>query len=180
MKRIIAALAVITLAAAMLAACGTETAEVTMPPASAPAQESAPPEAASETGRTIAECIALLGKTDAESADALGGGEENIAADGETPIGRVYSATMFGEEVEPSTMYDASGKVAAVSIYLSKPDGSAYQAELESIYGEPADSSDEIGESGSTWVSWYVDGVSLRLIQGYGLCSLEISAIAEG
>lgn len=176
MKREVAALAAITLAVSLLAACGVETPEVSLPPEDM-APVSAPAADISETERVLGECFKLLGTTDGESADALGGGAANIAADGETLIGRVYTVTLFGGEVELSSSYDASGRVGAVSAYLPQPDGSEYRAELTDIYGEPALVSGGAGEGGSTWVGWDIDSARLRLIQGYGLCSLEISAI---
>ena len=86
MKRIIAALALITLAVCLLAACGVDTADVTLPPSSSPAAspeaEPTPSPTPNPDAQVLAECMSLIGMTDEESADALGGGEQNIAADG--------------------------------------------------------------------------------------------------
>ena len=112
----------------------------------------------------------------AESADALGGSEQNIAADGETLIGRIYSAELFGESVEPGTTYGDDGKVNSVSIYLAGTDAAAYAEVLTRLYGEPAGESDGVSESGSTWQDWTVEGARVRLYQSYGLTSLEITA----
>ena len=118
--------------------------------------------------------MSLVGMTDEESADALGGGEQNIAADGKTLIGRVYSAELFGEEVAPGTTYDAEGVVNGVSIYLAGADSAPYEEALTDLYGEPSDASEGQSESGSTWQDWSVDGHTVRLYQSYGLCSLEV------
>ena len=108
--------------------------------------------------------------------DALGGGEENIAGDGETLIGRIYSVELFGEQTEPSTAYDGSGKVSVVSIYLSGAESEPYYEKLVELYGEPDESSEgEASESGATWESWNIDGAQLRLVQSYGLCTLELT-----
>lgn len=39
-----------------------------------------------------------MGKDNESSALLLGGGKENIAADGVTPIGRTYTVQLFGED----------------------------------------------------------------------------------
>ena len=81
--------------------------------------------------------------------------KENIAADGETLIGCIYSAELFGEETEPSTVYDAEGKVSSVSIYLAGAEAGPYAERLTELYGEPdADSAGESTESGSSWEVW--------------------------
>lgn len=178
MKRIIAALALITLAVCLLAACGVDTADVTLPPSSSPAAspeaEPTPSSTPNPDAQVLAECMSLVGMTDEESADALGGGEQNIAADGKTLIGRVYSAELFGEEVAPGTTYDAEGVVNSVSIYLAGADSAPYAEALTDLYGEPSDASEGQSESGSTWQDWSVDGHTVRLYQSYGLCSLEL------
>ena len=177
MRREIAALAAITLAVSILAACGVETSEVSMPPANTelPA-DTALEDWSAENAQTLRELSGLLGMTDGESAAVLGGGEQNLAGDGTTLIGRIYTAELFGETVKPTTMYDASGRVSTVSVYLAGTESSLYYNALENAYGEPSDASAAAGESGSTWVSWDMDGARLKLIQGYGICSLEISA----
>ena len=62
--------------------------------------------------------------------------KENIAADGETLIGCIYSAELFGEETEPSTVYDAEGKVSSVSIYLAGAEAGPYAERLTERIGE--------------------------------------------
>ena len=171
----------------LLAACGVDTAEVSLPPSPTAAQEtpgataepSAEPtenSADSQTAAVLAECISLLGMDDAESAGALGGSEQNIAADGETLIGRIYSAELFGESVEPGTTYGDDGRVNSVSIYLAGTDAAVYAEVLTRLYGEPVGESDGVSESGSTWQDWTVEGARVRLYQSYGLSSLEITA----
>ena len=93
--------------------------------------------------------------------------KENIAADGETLIGCIYSAELFGEETEPSTVYDADGKVSSVSIYLAGAEAGA-------------DSAGESTESGSSWEVWKTEHGQIKLLQSYGLCTLEITAHSVG
>lgn len=69
MKREVAALAAITLAVSLLAACGVETPEVSLPPEDM-APVSAPAADISETERVLGECFKLLGTTDGEGSSA--------------------------------------------------------------------------------------------------------------
>ncbi len=190
MKRELAAIAAITMAVCLLAACGVDTADVSLPPVSPTAQEESPEPTAAEpvqtpdstadqTSANLSECFSLIGMDDARSAGVLGGGEQNIAADGETLIGRIYETELFGETVKPGTSYGADGKVTSVSIYLSDPDGEVYLEQLTGLYGEPTGESDGTSESGSTWLCWDMDGIRLTLYQSYGLCSLEITAVPQ-
>lgn len=66
MKAIIVSLAAALIALMLLAACGTETAVVSMPPADTEAPSDAPTEAPAESGDmdTLNECLALLGMDD--------------------------------------------------------------------------------------------------------------------
>lgn len=181
------------LSISLLAACGTDTTDASQPPVEPTdeqelvepsveptADESTVPDAGEEnaTAANLAECLKLLGMDDAAAKDMLGGGTENMAADGETMIGRIYSVELFGEQTEPSTMYNED-KVAGVSIYLAGEDSAPYSEQLKAIYGEPDETSDGASsESGSTWECWNTEDGQIKLIQSYGLCSLELTAIA--
>lgn len=174
MKAMIVSLAAALIALMLLTACGTETAVVSMPPAVTQEPSAAPTESGDMD--TLDECLALLGMDDETAKDALGGGEENFAADGETMIGRLYAAELFGEEVEPSTMYGGDGRVSVVSIYLSGEEAEPYAESLTAAYGEPDESSEGASsESGATWQVWKTDAGQIKLIQSYGLCSLELT-----
>ena len=65
---------------------------------------------------------ALIGKDDADTADLLGGGEENWTEDGVTFIGRIYDTELYGEPVTVYTTCSPEKKVDSVSIWLT--DGS--------------------------------------------------------
>lgn len=187
MKTTIKTIITAVLAMVLLAACGVEDEDTPEPTPTAPV-ETAPvetepvepeetPEPSDATAENLSECLALLGKDDEAAKDALGGGEENIAGDGEALIGRIYSVELFGEQTEPSTAYDGSGKVSVVSIYLSGAESEPYYEKLVELYGEPDESSEgEASESGATWESWNINGAQLRLVQSYGLCTLELTA----
>lgn len=115
MKTTIKTIITAVLAMVLLAACGvvdedtpepTPTAPVeTAPVETEPVEPEETPEPSDATAENLSECLTLLGKDDEAAKDALGGGEENIAGDGETLIGRIYSVELFGEQTEPSTAY---------------------------------------------------------------------------
>lgn len=123
----------------------------------------------------LKECINLIGKSDAESAELLGGGEENIAGDGTTKIGRIYHAKLFGETIEVGTLYDENQCVMDVIMQFKKDDVNTYADELISLYGEPMSSNDKISEGGATWKTWNVEDTIIQLYQQSGLVSLEIT-----
>ncbi|MBS5982863.1 MAG: hypothetical protein KIC67_09660 [Clostridium butyricum] len=123
----------------------------------------------------LKECINLIGKSDAESAEMLGGGEENIAGDGTTKIGRIYHVELFGETIEVGTLYDENERVMDVIMQLEKGDVDTYANELISLYGEPMSSDDELSEGGATWKTWNVQDATIQLYQQSGLVSLEIT-----
>lgn len=130
-----------------------------------------------ETKAALDECLKLIGKTDKDSASMLGGGKENKSADGSTLIGRIYHSKIFGEEVEIGTLYDDKNEVGTVVMNLSNEDASVYAEQLEKIYGKPSEVNDKPSESGSTWKSWNIDGLQVRLYQAYKLSSLEITKL---
>lgn len=133
----------------------------------------------SDTREKLEECFALLGKDDAAAAVLLGGGKENMAADGVTKIGRIYSVELFGEKVEAGTLYDENNSVYLITMQLENPDASVYEKQLEEMYGEPDGASDTPSETGSVWQSWNIGGVCLRLYQEYELSALEMTKLPE-
>lgn len=90
-----------------------------------------------DTKAVLDECMKLIGMEDAEATEMLGGGEENIAVDGSTLIGRIYKGNIFDEDMEISTVYDGIGLVCSVSAMLSNPHAAVYAEGLMEIYGEP-------------------------------------------
>lgn len=137
-----------------------------------------PDELQNDIKTSLENCFSLIGKDDAAAAGLLGGGKENIAGDGVTKVGRIYSLKLFGEEIEVGTLYDENNCVYMVTMQLENPDASVYAEQLNKIYGEP-DMADAPSETGSTWESWNIGDVQLRLYQGYELSSLEITKISE-
>ena len=177
MKKVIAMLLVICMACISLAACGSQEASQPMTSPASPAASAAPETPTAQESTDV--CAKLIGLDDTAAAEMLGGGQENVAVDGVTLIGRIYKANIFGEDVEISSAYDDNGLVDNVTFMLSDPEASVYCEQLEEIYGESSDSQDTPSESGATWQEWSKDGFVIRLWQMYGLTSIEIRA-AEG
>ena len=160
-----------------MVACGTDTAAV-QPQATPDAViEEEPEPVLDDTRKNLEACIDLIGKDDASAASLLGGGIENIAGDGVTRIGRIYSVNLFGEETDAGTIYDENGYVCGVTAQLENPDAAVYGEILRSFYGEPSESSAVISEGGATWEAWNIGDCQLRLYQQYGLSSLEITRL---
>ena len=160
-----------------MVACGTDTAAV-QPQETPDAVIGEEPEPVlDDTQVNLEACIGLIGKDDASAASLLGGGIENIAGDGVTRIGRIYSVNLFGEETDAGTIYDGDGYVCGVTAQLENPDAAVYGEILRSFYGEPSESSAVISEGGATWEAWNIGDCQLRLYQQYGLSSLEITRL---
>ncbi len=121
---------------------------------------------------TVEVFLDMLGKTDEETADLLGGGEQNTAADG-TVIGRIFHTVLFGETVEAGTICDEEQRVTVVTMQLEEPDAAAYRDQLTEILGEPEIQETEKGETGAFATVWEEEKGSVWLYQSYGLVSLE-------
>lgn len=132
-----------------------------------------------ETRENLEQCFQLLGRDDAGAAAFFDGGTENIAGDGETLIGRIYSVDLFGETTQPSTMYDENGLVFMVNISMGNPDAGVYAEQLRELYGEPAEKHGTPSEGGTTWEQWDMDGIQLRLFQDYELATIEITCMPD-
>lgn len=131
------------------------------------------------TKENLEECLSIMGKDDESAASLLGGGKENIAADGATLIGRTYTVRLFGEEAEVATMYDENGCVSIITVELKNPDASVYSEKLKELYGEPTEINDIQSEGGATWESWNIEELQIRLYQQYELSTLEITAMPD-
>lgn len=98
------------LCALMLMGCSTAGAE----------SEEAPGTEQTEAAQaTIADAADLIGKADADIADAFGGGEENWTSDQSTYIGRIYETELYGEPVTVYAVCGAEKTVDAVSIWIT-------------------------------------------------------------
>lgn len=133
----------------------------------------------SEDQKVLDTMASMVGMTEEEAADLLGGGKEALASDGTTVVGRTYTVSLFGEEVEMATLTDTSGKITIVTMQLGDPDASVYEPKIEAIYGKPTSTSDKDSESGSTWEDWEFDNCTMRLYQSYQLAALEFQPKEE-
>lgn len=132
--------------------------------------------AADDTAVVIESILDMLGKTDEQAADMLGGGELNQTDDG-ILIGRLYEVELFGEQLQAGTLYDENGEISVVTMQLNEPDAEAYRMQLTDILGEPEKTDTQESESGSTATVWKEEKGSILLYQSYGLVSLEFQKL---
>lgn len=205
--RNITAAAALVSTAVMLAACGTvadgeaasaeiEAAqekavpeETELQPAETEALPETPEASVEETEGTaagdysLAELAALLGMKDAESAECLGGGEENWTEDGGFYIGRIYQVPLFGEVFPVFTSCDEEKTVNAVSVWLADEADAATQEEadkwverittftgVEPAYHDAAES-----EGGSRSWKWIYDDIGVSLYWMGDLLSINMN-----
>lgn len=91
----------------------------------------------------------LVGKTDEEACQMLGGGEENRTADGAVLVGRNYQAALFDQTCNVYTSYDEAGMVSLVIAELNGQETEKYERQLEALFGEAVASEDESAEEKS-------------------------------
>ena len=118
----------------------------------------------------LGEMEALLGMQDEETADLLGGGEENWTEDKSFYIGRHYEVEMGGTVYQVHTSCDDAKTVNSVSVWLSDGERSVPQEEVdqwvqilnEFTGTEPVydDTSSEVGSK--NW-KWMADGNIITL-----------------
>lgn len=118
----------------------------------------------------LGEMEALLGMLDEETADLLGGGEENWTEDKSFYIGRHYEVEMGGTVYQVHTSCDDAKTVNSVSVWLSDGERSVPQEEVdqwvqilnEFTGTEPVydDTSSEVGSK--NW-KWMADGNIITL-----------------
>ena len=165
------------------AAAGTESLPETESAAAAESVEETQPAEQTETGAqetvtgqntdpqtALGEMEALLGMQDEETADLLGGGEENWTEDKSFYIGRNYEVEMGGTVYQVHTSCDDEKIVNSVSIWLSDGERSVQQEEVdqwvqilnEFTGTEPVydDTSSEVGSK--NW-KWMADGNIITL-----------------
>ena len=110
MKKTLLTISVLALSAFMLMGCTTAGAE----------SDGTPEAEQTETAQyTLADTASLLGKADADIADAFGGGEENWTTDKSTYIGRIYQTELYGEPVTVHAVCGEEKTVDAVSIWIT-------------------------------------------------------------
>ena len=88
-------------------------------------------EEASAYEATFEELEALLGTPDLETADLLGGGEENWAEDKSFYIGRIYQIQFYGAPYPVFTSCDENEIVNSVSVWLADGECALSQEEVE-------------------------------------------------
>lgn len=118
----------------------------------------------------LGEMEALLGMQDEETADLLGGGEENWTEDKSFYIGRHYEVEMGGTVYQVHTSCDDAKTVNSVSVWLSDGERSVPQEEvdqwvqiLNEFTGTEPVYDDTSSEAGSKNWKWMADGNIITL-----------------
>ena len=167
----------------LLTACGMQQPQGTESAAETESMAETQPSEQTETGAqetvtgqntdpqtALGEMEALLGMQDEETADLLGGGEENWTEDKSFYIGRHYEVEMGGTVYQVHTSCDDAKTVNSVSVWLSDGEQSVPQEEVdqwvqilnEFTGTEPVydDTSSEVGSK--NW-KWMADGNIITL-----------------
>ena len=167
----------------LLTACGMQQPQGTESAAETESMAETQPSEQTETGAqetvtgqntdpqtALGEMEALLGMQDEETADLLGGGEENWTEDKSFYIGRHYEVEMGGTVYQVHTSCDDAKTVNSVSVWLSDGERSVPQEEVdqwvqilnEFTGTEPVydDTSSEVGSK--NW-KWMADGNIITL-----------------
>ena len=95
------------------------------------AEEKASPEENVVYEATFQELAALLEKQDPETANLLGGGEENWTEDKSFYIGRIYQVQLFDAQYPVYTSCDENMIVNSVSIWLANGERKVSKEEVE-------------------------------------------------
>lgn len=120
---------------------------------------------------TFQELTALLGKQDPETANLLGGGEENWTEDKNFYIGRIYQVQLFDAQYPVYTSCDENWIINSVSIWLANGERKVSKEEVEqwvqrlTEFAESEAAYDEISsEAGSKKWQWKLEDKFLSLM----------------
>lgn len=136
---------------------------------------------------SLEELTALLGMGDKDTAELLGGGEENWSTDKELYIGRIYQINLYDESFPVYTTCDDQGIVNAVSVWLSNGEREVQENEVnlwieritEYAKVDPIEGMKYTDVKGSNW-KWITDGNIISLKWRENLLTININpAIGE-
>ena len=167
----------------LLTACGTQQPQGTESAAETEGMAETQPAEQTEAGAqetvtgqntdpqtALGEMEALLGMLDEETADLLGGGEENWTEDKSFYIGRHYEVEMGGTVYQVHTSCDDAKTVNSVSVWLSDGERSVPQEEvdqwvqiLNEFTGTEPVYDETTSEAGSKNWKWMADGNIITL-----------------
>ena len=167
----------------LLTACGTQQPQGTESAAETEGMAETQPAEQTEAGAqetvtgqntdpqtALGEMEALLGMLDEETADLLGGGEENWTEDKSFYIGRHYEVEMGGTVYQVHTSCDDAKIVNSVSVWLSDGERSVPQEEvdqwvqiLNEFTGTEPVYDETTSEAGSKNWKWMADGNIITL-----------------
>lgn len=178
MKKALLTISVLALSAFMLMGCTTAGAESDGTPDT---------EQAETTQYTLADTAGLLGKADADVADAFGGGEENWTTDKSTYIGRIYQTELYGDPVTVRAVCGEEKVMDAVSIWITDGEQEVtdelvqtWQDRVTAFTGAEMEDRGVSGESGTQSWRWNAEDnfYTLRLLED--ILTLDINpAVGE-
>lgn len=116
----------------------------------------------------------LLGKDDDKSKEFFGGSEENKTSDGDYLIGRIYNISIFGEDTQLFTSYDAKGIVNSINFMLEGKTVEEYTSAITEILGQPTEVNDTPTEGGSTYTLWTIGDDLFYLYSGYDVITVQL------
>lgn len=129
--------------------------------------------AAEESEEVFLEDLAgLLGMQDADTADLLGGGEENWTEDRSFYIGRIYQAEVEGVPCEVFTTCGEDKTVESVSLWIVGGERAVTEEETEQwktlvteMMGTEPSCDEEPSEAGSKNCTWMSNGIIATMSQ---------------
>ncbi|HIZ79774.1 MAG TPA: hypothetical protein IAA17_08315 [Candidatus Lachnoclostridium stercorigallinarum] len=164
--------------AVLLTGCGsgaTSGLRETEPPVEVTAaSEEAETEAAEAAAESadLSDLTAMVGMRDEDTADLLGGGEENWTADRSFYIGRLYEAEFYGIPCEVSTTCGDDGTVESVSLRIvggerqvTEEEVNEWEARVTELMGTEPSMDGQVSEGGSTNRRWTADGMAATMYQ---------------
>lgn len=172
--------------AVSLTACGQKGTVAEQEPAAA--EETRQEETAGENTlyeATLEEIEALLGMEDAETAELLGGGEENWTEDKSFYIGRMYEISLYGETYPVYTSCTDKKIVNSVSVWLANGEREISDEETEQwvqrlteLTGEEAAYDETTSEAGTKKWKWVSEDRIISLMRTDELLSISMNPAA--
>lgn len=135
----------------------------------------------------LSDISALIGMKDEDTAELLGGGEENWSEDKEFYIGRIYSVDMDGETYRVYTTCGDDNIVESVSIWIvngerdvTDEEAQEWKDRVTGFMGAEPMEDPEISEGGSRNSHWRANGLAASMHQMKDILTISIQpAVGE-
>lgn len=128
-------------------------------------------EALTENEDQLGQLRRLLGKSDEETADMFGGGEENRTADGSVLVGRNYETELFETTVHLYTSYDENRRVGMIFLEAVNGEAEHFLELLTETMGTAPEVLEET--EGSGW-QWQLPDCVITLYEIEGTVSMDL------